>query len=144
MIFRIARTLRMLALGLWVGAMTGFAFVVAPTILRTLGPTPQFAATIAGIIVATTVFGYACGSIAFITTALLFRSRARTSSVILILVTLMLLGSWYEVHAIVPLMERTTLHTPDYDALHHRSSMLYSGVLLAGVIAWVTGSWRDG
>jgi hypothetical protein len=34
-------------------------------------------------------------------------------------------------------MEITPLQTPAYDALHHKSSTLYSGVLLAGLVSFV-------
>lgn len=144
MVFRMARGARMLALGLWVGAMTGFAFVVAPIVFHILGPTSQFAAIVAATVVAIAAFGYACGGVALAATAVLLRARKRSSIAILILVAAMLLGSWYEVHAIVPLMQHTPLHTPAYDRLHQRSSTLYAGILLAGLIAWVLGSRRDG
>ena len=133
---------RMLALGLWVGAMTGFAFVVAPIVFHRLGPTSQFAAIVAAIVIAVTTFGYVCGGVALAATAMLVRAQPRTSIVILILVVFMLLGSWYEVHAIVPPMQHTLLNTPAYDRLHHRSSTLYAAILLAGLVAWLAGSWR--
>ena len=144
MTLRIAQIVRMVALGLWVGAMVGFAFVVAPIVFHALGPSTQFAGIIAGIINAIGTFGYACGAVALGATAILFRSQPRASTAIVILVALMLLGNWYEGHAIVPLMAHTPLQTPGYVALHHRSSELYAGILLAGLAAWLMGVWRDG
>lgn len=143
MIVRVARTVRVLALGLWVGAMVGFAFVIAPLIFRTLGPTSAFAALIAGIVLAIGSFGFACGGAALAATAIVFRTQPRASVAIATLVVLMLLGSWYEIHSIVPLMTHTPLQTPAYAALHHRSSALYAGIVLAGLIAWIASSLRD-
>ncbi|MDQ6823270.1 MAG: DUF4149 domain-containing protein [Candidatus Eremiobacteraeota bacterium] len=144
MVFRVAQTVRALALGLWVGAMVGFAFVIAPLVFHALGPTPAFAGIIAGAVVGIASFGFACGAAALVATAVAFRTEPRTSVLIGVLVLFMLLASWYEIHSIVPLMAHTPLQTPAYAALHHRSSALYSGILLAGLIAWIAGSLRDG
>ena len=40
---------------------------------------------------------------------------------------------WYEVQMVVPLMERTALQTPAYDALHHQSSSVYGVILILGL-----------
>jgi ABC-type transport system involved in multi-copper enzyme maturation permease subunit len=133
--------LRLLALGLWVGAMIGFAFIFAPIAFATIGPTPAFAATIARVVGAVTVFGYACALIAVLASVALFGSQSRRSIAIVTLVVIMSALGLYETHAIVPLMQSTPLQTPAYDALHRRSSAVYSAILLCGLAAFVMSAW---
>lgn len=126
--------LRLYAFGLWTGAMVGFAFFFAPAAFAHVGPTQAFAATIAASITAITYFGYVCGGVVVLSA--LFDVRCNRSILWLaaIAVVMCALGA-YETNVIVPLMQHTPLQTPAYDALHHRSSSVYSVVLLLGLIA---------
>jgi hypothetical protein len=131
--------LRNLAFGLWVGAMTGFAFIFAPIAFHAVGPTPAFATTIASVVRALTTFGYICAIVAIVASALDL-SRSRRMLVPLVAALAMSALGYYETRVIVPQMERTALQTPAYDALHRRSSSVYSVILLLGVAGWVAGA----
>lgn len=126
--------LRSYAFGLWTGAMVGFAFFFAPAAFAHVGPTPAFAATIAASIIAITYFGYVCGGIVVLSALLELRSNRNILWLAAIAVVMCALGA-YETNAVVPLMQHTPLQTPAYDALHRRSSSIYSVVLLLGLIA---------
>jgi hypothetical protein len=126
--------LRFYAFGLWTGAMVGFAFFFAPAAFAHVGPTPAFAATIAASIVAITYFGYVCGGVAVLSALLELRSNRSAVWLAVIAVIMCALGA-YETNVVVPLMQHTPLQTPAYDALHHRSSSVYSIVLLLGILA---------
>jgi hypothetical protein len=132
--------IRLLALGLWVGAMAGFAFIFAPIAFRTIGPTPQFAAMIASTVGVLTTFGYACALIAALATLPALKAHPRHSAAVLALLVLMTVFGFYETHAIVPLMQSTTLQTPAYDALHRRSSSVYSVILVSGIVAFIVSA----
>ncbi len=135
------RAVLVLAFGLWSGVMIGFAFLFAPLAFSTLGPTPVFAALIARTMGAITLFGYGCAAAAVLASLTDLRARpARAGALIVIALVMSALG-WYEVHAIVPLMQQTALHTPAYDALHRRSSSIYAAVLILGLGATTWSAW---
>lgn len=135
--------IRTFALGLWVGALAAFAFIFAPVAFAHVGPTPAFAATIARSVILLTASGYVCAALAALTSlAELRRAPARAIAIIALVVSACVLG-FYEVHAIVPAMQSTPLRTPAYDALHHRSSTVYSFILLAAAIALGTSAWQS-
>ncbi|MDQ6929230.1 MAG: DUF4149 domain-containing protein [Candidatus Eremiobacteraeota bacterium] len=144
MIFLIhaARVARTLAVGLWVGAMAGFAFIFAPIAFHVLGATPAFAAIIAATIRVLTAFGAACAVVAIASTYLLGASRPRALAIataLLVMVGLCIV----EVAFIVPQMERTALHTSAYSSLHGESSAVYSVVLLLGILSLAAISVRE-
>ncbi|GAC1393717.1 MAG: hypothetical protein NVSMB31_13360 [Vulcanimicrobiaceae bacterium] len=143
-----AQVLRTLAMALWVGSMAGFAFIFAPAAFHTMGATPLFAATIAATIRATTIFGWACGAIALVITFVLPSRAQRIAYAFAGLVVVMGFLSFYEISRIVPEMEHTALHTAAYAALHQQSSMVYSTILLLGIVALAissrTGKPRSG
>jgi hypothetical protein len=145
---RIAPATEILALGLWIGALAGFAFVFAPTAFTTLPDLNTFAALIAASLSALTRAGYVLGAIALLA-ALLRGARVRA-----VLLVAMLALSAYHAHVVLPAME-ATLHGFDrpisqteksdprrvqLDAEHHQSSRVYAGVLLLGLIALVAAS----
>ena len=129
--------IRLLLLGLWVGAMAGFAFLFAPAAFAHIGPTPAFAATIAASLRLLTRVGEWCAIAAAAITAFAGLERPRTAAVIVALLAVAVVLSLVVTNVIIPQMETTPLQTPAYDALHHRSSSLYSGVLLAGLVSFV-------
>lgn len=126
-----------LSLGLWVGALAGFAFFFAPPTFAAMGPTAQFAALIAGIIERLTDLGYVCAVLAVLALAMLMRRSVapRTTIASILLIGLMAALSWFEASSIVPQMRVTAIRTPAYAGLHHRSSTVYGTVLILGVIA---------
>jgi Domain of unknown function (DUF4149) len=131
-----SRIIKVLAFGLWSGAMIGFAFIFAPVAFKALGPTPVFAALIARTIGAITVFGYGCGACAIAASLLDLKDRYRAFSLTAIAIVMIAL-TWYEMHAVVPIMERTPIASPAYSALHRQSSTIYGFVLLLGLIALI-------
>jgi divalent metal cation (Fe/Co/Zn/Cd) transporter len=113
--------------------MVGFAFFFAPAAFAHVGPTPAFAATIAASIVAITYFGYVCGGVVVLSAVLEMRSNRSAVWLAAIALIMCALGA-YETNVVVPLMQHTQLQTPAYDALHRRSSSVYSIVLLLGLV----------
>lgn len=133
-------TLRIVLLGLWVGAMAGFAFVFAPVFFHNIGPTPPFAASIAACVRAIVHIGsWIAVAAAAITVFARPESRGRSIAIIVCLAIAALCGV-IEVNAIVPQMERTPLLTPAYESLHRQSSGVYGAAFLAALIALILSS----
>lgn len=130
-------TLRLLVLGIWVGAMVGFAFIFAPTAFASVGPTPAFATTIARSLERLTMLGGMLGAFAAAITVFARAEGPRTQAAIVACITVMLALGFVETSVVVPRMQATPLLTPAYAALHKESSTIYSIVLLCGVLAFV-------
>jgi hypothetical protein len=135
------------ALGLWCGALLGFAFISAPLAFRIVGTADvgRFAALTAASIGTLTLCGYALGAVAFI--AALLRSAGaaeRTADFLRAgLVAVALALATYQQRAIVPEMTATTdVRTPEYRALHARSTAVYGGVTLLVLIALIASAAR--
>jgi hypothetical protein len=134
--------IRVVALGLWVGALAGFAFFFAPIAFAHVGPTQAFADTIATCVLALARFGWLLGGIA-VAAALFDRSAAPPMARITTLAVILAIGlSIVEVVAIVPHMQTTPLGTPAYDALHKQSGLVYGLALLCALGGLVASSWR--
>lgn len=129
--------LRLLALGLWVGAMIGFAFIFAPIAFANVGPTPAFAATVAHTLERLTQLGGVLGAFAVAVTVFGRPEPRRTSAAIVACIAVMISLGFVETAAVIPHMQATPLQTPAYDALHKQSSTIYSIVLLCGIAAFV-------
>ena len=142
---RILAAIEIPALGLWLGALCGFAFIFAPAAFANVSDITQFATLIAANLRALALFGAVCGGLAIL--AALARSidaADRTSDIVragLVLVALVLVA--YETFAIVPAMAAIAdLHSPEYAALHGRSTQVYGGVVLLAFAALVTSAVR--
>jgi len=131
--------IRSLLLGLWVGAMAGFAFIFAPIAFAHVGPTPAFAATIAACVRSIAAGGAALGILAALAT-LAVREAPRTKAIVIGCIALALAFSAFETAAIVPAMEKTPLLTPAYESLHRMSSGVYSAVLIFALGAFAASS----
>ena len=143
------RILETVALSIWVGAMTAFAFIFAPISFHTIANLDTFAHLISQTITAITYLGFGCG--ALILTALLVVPRTKIRQRRLLCVLLMLGTSAYEMAVVMPGMQKIllesggsiaalALHDPHrlaYDAQHHISSLIYGMTLLAGYVALV-------
>ena len=135
-------TLRIMLLGLWVGAMAGFAFVFAPVFFHNVGPTPEFAASIAACVRAIVHIGsWLAVAVAAITVFARLESRGISIAIVACLAAAALCGI-VEVNAIVPQMERTPLLTPAYEALHRQSSGVYGVAFLSALVALVLSARR--
>ena len=89
--------------------------------------------------------GYVCGGVAIVMA--LWRSREagdRTFDFVrALLVAVALALVWFESRTIVPAMAAINdLTSPQYHALHNRSSLVYGGVVLLGLIAIVMAAAR--
>ncbi|MEA2664059.1 MAG: hypothetical protein QOI11_1003 [Candidatus Eremiobacteraeota bacterium] len=144
---RVLAAIEVPALGIWLGALTGFAFVSAPLAFHLIAPLDvgRFAALVAGQLAVLTKWGYALGGIALIV-ALLRAVRAgdRTWDIArAAIVAVALALSTYHQRVIVQAMQVTPdLTSPAYHALHARSTQVYGAVVLLGLIALVLAAAR--
>ncbi len=151
MFVRFLTALESVALGLWAGALAGFAFIIAPLAIRSVTPLDAFATLVAGIIRALTSFGAVCGGIALASAAV--RSVAPAARrLALARIALVIIGvgaATYETTTIVPRMQSTARSIPGqidsvpktdprraaYDAEHTASSRVYGLAFLCALTA---------
>jgi hypothetical protein len=144
---RVLAAIEIPALGIWLGTLIGFAFVSAPLAFRIVAPldVARFAALTAATLGALTLWGYVLGGIAIVAALLRAASAGdRTWDAIRIGLVVVALGlATYQQQAIVPQLARTAdVGTPAYRALHGRSTAVYGGVVLLGLIALVLAATR--
>lgn len=142
---RVLAAVEIPALGLWLGALCGFAFISAPIAVHTVTDFSQFSALTTATLTMLADVGYACGALAIASALLRSRDAAdRTGDILragLIVVALGLVA--YESLAIVPALSgRTDVHSDAFRALHDRSMAVYGGVVLLGLIALVAAAVR--
>jgi hypothetical protein len=146
MVERIVTAIEAAVLGLWAGAMAGFAFVFAPIAFRAVPRMDTFATLIANTIRGVGSFGTVCGAIAVV--AALVRSTApearKPAFVRIALVLVAFAAGTYETTAIIPRMEATASQIPGpidsiektdprriaYDEQHQASSRVYGAAFL--------------
>lgn len=144
---RVLAAVEIVALGIWLGALIGFAFVSAPLAFHIVAPLDvgRFAALTAGQLALLTKWGYALGGSAVLV-ALLRAVRAGDRTWDLAraaCVALALLLSTYHQRVIVQAMlSSPDLGSPAYHALHARSTQVYGAVVLLGLIALVLAAAR--
>ena len=144
---RVLAAIELPALGVWLGALAGFAFVSAPLAFRIVAPldAARFAALTAHTIGALTVWGYVLGGIAIVAGLLrAVTAGDRTWDFVRIALVAVALGlATYQQHAIVPQMAAMSdLHGAAYHALHSRSTVVYGGVVLLVLAALILGAAR--
>ncbi len=134
-------------MGLWLGALCGFAFIFAPIAFRIVAPLDvgRFAQLTAAILAALAVMGYICGGIAIVMA--LWRSRDAGDRIFdfarALLIALALGLVWYEGRSILPeMLAVTDIASPQYHALHQRSTVVYGGVVVLGLVAIVMAATR--
>jgi hypothetical protein len=144
---RVLAAIEIPALGIWLGALAGFAFISAPLTFHALGPLdmPRFAALMAHTLGTLTTWGYVLGAIAIV--AALVRAAwagDRTWDLVRAALVAVALGlATYEQRAIVPLMQAMTdLRDPAYHALHQRSMVVFGAVAIAILAALVLAAAR--
>lgn len=135
-------SVRIILLGIWVGAMASFAFLFAPTAFEHVGATPAFAATIAACVNAIVRIGnwIAVAAVA-ITVFARLESRRSAALIVALLAIAVAAGAW-ESSIIIPHMTATPLLTPAYEALHAESSRVYGAAFIAAIVALVLSSRR--
>ena len=146
------RTLRLLAMTVWIGGLIFFAFVEAPLASRLIGASELFAQLIGQSIARLNAIGNVCGFLFLIATiALWFRTdphRRRLLPAEFLLVAGMLFAGYAVQRGIVPAMERDRIAAggdinnapPDsferknFAQLHRLSEQVEGAVLLLGVV----------
>ena len=144
---RVLAAIEIPALGIWLGALIGFAFISAPIAFRTVAPIDlhRFALLTSGSIEVLTLTGYTLGGVAVIAAVLRAMTAGdRTWDLARIGLVLIALGlATYERQAIVPQMTAVLdVQSPAYHALHQRSTQIYGGVVLLGLLALILAAAR--
>lgn len=132
-------------LGLWLGALCGFAFIFAPAAFRLVPDVARFAALTAENLDRLSLAGYLAGAVTIVAAALRSIDAAdRTNDIIrIVLVLLALALVAYQQVAIIPAMAAIPdVQGPAYHALHQRSTIVYGAVLLLGLVALVMAAVR--
>jgi hypothetical protein len=135
---RIVTALEAVVLGLWAGALAGFAFVFAPLAFRAVPRLDTYATLVGSVVRALGTFGAVCGALAI--AAALLRARypaARPLALVRAgLAAAALFAASYETMAVVPRMEavaaqiggpidsvdRTDPRRQAYDGVHELST----------------------
>jgi hypothetical protein len=134
------------ALGLWLGALCGFAFVFAPAAFRLVTDLTQFAALTSANLRTLATVGYVCGGITIVVALLRSREAAdRTNDIVRAALVLVALGFiTYEMLVIVPAMAAIPDYQSDaYHQLHGQSTAIYGGAVLAALAALVLAAVRS-
>jgi Domain of unknown function (DUF4149) len=144
---RVLAAIEIPALGIWTGALLGFAFVFAPLAFHVVAPLDiaRFAALVAQSVAGLSTWGYALGALAFV--AAILRAavagdrRWDLARAALVVVALGLTA--YQQHTIVPTMTAIRdVRGTEYRALHRRSTTVYGGVVLLVLGALVLSAAR--
>ena len=146
------------ALTLWIGALSGFAFIFAPIAFRTIPNLDVFAQLVAQVINALSVLGYVCGGLAL--AAILIRTRDASDRTLDLgraaIILAMLALTVYESRVVVADMQATTQRLGGsiaavskndprrvrYDAQHRNSTRVYGIVLACGYLTIALGALR--
>ena len=142
---RVLAAVEIPALGLWLGALCGFAFIFAPAAFHVVTDLTQFAALTSANLRVLANVGYVCGGLAIVLA--LARSREasdRTNDLVRALLVLIALGFvTYDMAAIVPAMAALPdVHADAYHALHGRSTVVYGGAVVCATAALVLAAVR--
>jgi hypothetical protein len=142
---RILAAVEIPAIGLWLGALCGFAFIFAPAAFRLVSDVTQFASLTAANLRVLTYVGAACGILAIVVALVRsFDAADRTNDILraaLILIALLLVA--YEAYAVVPAMTAITdVHSPEFAELHRRSTQVYGGVVVLALAALIMAAVR--
>ncbi len=134
-------------MGLWLGALCGFAFIFAPIAFSIVAPLDigRFAALTSAILAALAIMGYVCGGVAIVMA--LWRSREAGDRIFDFVRALLIAGAlalvWFQSRTIVPAMAAVNdVTSAQYHALHNRSTLIYGGVVLLGLISIVMAAAR--
>jgi hypothetical protein len=144
---RVLAAIEIPALGIWLGALAGFAFVTAPLAFRTVAPLDagRFAALIGQSIGTLTQWGYVLGGVAIVVALLrsVWAGERTWDFARAGLIALALILAAYQQNAIVPAMTATTdVRSDDYHALHQRSTEVYGAVVLLAFAALILAAAR--
>jgi hypothetical protein len=142
---RILAAIEIPAIGLWLGALCGFAFVFAPNAFHIVTDLGQFAELTSANLRILAQIGTVCGILAILAAIVRSRDAAdRTTDIVRAMLILIALGLVaYETFAIVPAMAAIPdVHSDAYHELHGRSSAVYGGVVVATFVALILAAVR--
>jgi len=142
---RILAAVEIPAIGLWLGALCGFAFIFAPAAFRLVPDVTQFASLTTANLRTLGDVGAVCGGLAIVIALVRSLDAAdRTNDIVraaLLIIALALVG--YETFAIVPAMAVIKdVHSPDFAELHQRSTLVYGGVVVSALLALIMAAVR--
>lgn len=133
------------ALGLWIGALCGFAFVTAPATFRTVSDPGQIARLTTATLETLADVGYGCGGLAIVAAVVRARDASEPRSDLLraglVLIALGLVA-YLSVGIIPAMVAIPDVHSAAFGALHLRSTLVYGGVVVLGFIALVMTAAR--
>lgn len=128
-----------LALGIWIGSIVFFSFVVAPVLFRVLSP-PDAGKVVRAVFPVYYLIGIACGVVAVLTLLMLSRQTG-WPPVVLVQVGLLLVMVVINLYARQSLMPRINAardageaQQERFDRLHRQSVILNGIVLVLGLI----------
>lgn len=142
---RVLAAIEIPVLGLWLGALCGFAFIFAPAAFHLVPDITQFAALTGANLDALARLGAVCGGLGIAIAVLRARTAGdRTNDIVRAALIVLALGLVaYETFAIVPAMAALPdLRGDAYRALHGRSTLVYGGVVLLDLAALVMAAIR--
>jgi hypothetical protein len=144
---RVLAAIEIPAIGLWLGALCGFAFIFAPAAFALVPDTTQFANLTATNLRALSYVGAVCGGLGIVIALVRSGDAADRTNDIgragLLLVALLLVA--YETYAVIPAMTAIPdVHSADFAALHQRSTQVYGGVVVLTLAALVLAAVREG
>ena len=147
------RTIRLLALIVWLGGQLFFGAVLAPVAFTYL-PTTHDAGTVVGAtLLMLHVIGFACGALLISTTVLLARSRR--SAIFCGITAVMLALTAFSQYSILPRMEQdridageitepcTSAACNDFNRLHPVSEHVEEAVMLGGLALTIMLAQRE-
>ncbi len=142
---RILAAVEIPAIGLWLGALCGFAFIFAPAAFRLVPDVTQFASLTGANLRALGNVGAVCGGLAIVIALVRSLDAAdRTNDIVraaLLVIALLLVA--YDTFAIVPVVAAIKdVHSPEFAELHQRSTLVYGGVVVLALIALVMAAVR--
>jgi hypothetical protein len=142
---RLLAAIEIPAIGLWLGALCGFALIFAPAAFHLVPDITQFASLTSANLRVLGDVGAVCGGITIVVALVRsFDAADHTNDIVraaLILVALLLVA--YETFAIVPAMAAITdVRSPDFAELHQRSTQIYGGVIVLGLAALIMAAVR--
>ena len=142
---RVLAAVEIPAIGLWLGALCGFAFIFAPNAFHIVSDVTQFASLTEANLRILALVGVICGAIAIVVA--LVRSldaSDRTNDIVRAVLLAVALGLVaYETLAIVPAMTALPdLHSAAFEQLHQQSSRVYGGVLILTFAALIMAAVR--
>lgn len=137
MVLKIAAIVEIAALGIWVGALSAFAFLFAPAAFRIIAPgdVARFASLVGTSLSTLIVWSYLLGGLAALA-AIVQRAPVRAA-----LAALALVFVAYEQAAILPPMRAATdVGSAAYHALHAQSTRIYGAALLLAFATLLTAA----